>query len=86
MFTLNGPATGSADMPVTDATISSWVSSSGDVLTQTNTDPLNVDYDGRYSGNHINGNSIETFELLICHIKAPANKYATGLTEPFTVS
>ena len=84
-FQVDGPVT-TGYMDTSDATISSWIGSSGLDLTITIADPVNVDYDGRYDGNHINGKSLEAFELLICHVKEPASMYASGsAVEPFYI-
>ena len=67
-FELSGPASGNSFMLISDATISDWVSSAGNVLTITVTNPSAVDFDGRYAIRYINGKSEETTEVVICFI------------------
>ena len=86
-FELGGPATGGtgAFEDITSLSVSSWASSNDQSLTVTISDPDNVDYDGRYRINHINGKSSESSELLICHIKQPTSTFISSTVQPFTI-
>ena len=94
---VNGPATLDVDKDVTDPLISSWLQQD-DLeplkLTVTIDDPVTLDYDGRYIVQHINGKSVESFELLICHVKLPVMRWASsqpiidwasGQSEPYSI-
>ena len=49
-----------------------WADSSLNELTLSISDPNAVGFDMRYSGTHSDGNSEESFEVLVCHVKQPS--------------